>query len=226
MESKKMLFATVADGLKTIKEEYITGEVTEGEFADYLANNFDESFSDAIDPLIAFLAIQEFRQWDYEMEDEPQVTFGGTEVLAEENGLYGFFHNNKYIPLPQGVRIGIQKLNGVIELDDLVLAFGVTGTPELESLKPHFEAFIGEWSISSNRTGENREDGTVYYYQDGLYWYEFQNRKDAFRYLFNGERDMPHALCEYDDELSEQNGEESFTDWEYHNGFPAFDTNN
>ena len=103
----------------------------------------------------------------------------------------------------------------------------VAGLPRLYDVKEYFSTYIGEWvNVQECRTGENREDGTVYYYQDGLYWYEFLTREDAFEYLFNGERDMPYALREYDDELSEQNGEESFTDWEYHNGFPTFDTNN
>jgi len=102
----------------------------------------------------------------------------------------------------------------------------VAGLSQLSDTKDHFLTYVGAWASAKECcTGENRKDGTVYYYQDGLYWYEFQNREDAFKYLFNGERDMPYALREYDDELSDQNGEESFSDWEYHN-FPTLNKNN
>lgn len=124
MENKKLKFTTVAEGLAKIKDEYINGEVTEGEFADHLVLNYDECFDSTVDPAIAIRAIQEFRQWDYAMSGEEAVeTFGGTEALSD-NGYYGFIfmRNGQSMQLPDGVRIGIQTEDGGIALDEGITA--------------------------------------------------------------------------------------------------------
>ena len=56
---------------------------------------------------------------------------------------------------------------------------------------------------------------------DGLYLYEFKTREDAFKYLYDDDRSVPYAMAEYDEELTEANGECSFGEWEFHNGFQA-----
>ncbi|NBK99293.1 MAG: hypothetical protein EOM50_14990 [Erysipelotrichia bacterium] len=123
-EADKMKFSTVAEGLAKIKDEYINGEVTEGEFADYLVLNYDKCFDSSVEPVVAIRAIQEFRQWDYEMEGEDAIeTFGGTEALSD-NGYYGFIfmRNGQSMQLPDGVRVGIQTEDGGIALDEGITA--------------------------------------------------------------------------------------------------------
>lgn len=94
------------------------------------------------------------------------------------------------------------------------------GLPELFSIRETFLTYVGEWSNGKEcRTGENREDGTVTYLMDGLYLYEFKTREDAFKYLFDDNRSVPFAIAEYDEELTQTNGEETFGEWEFHNGF-------
>lgn len=94
------------------------------------------------------------------------------------------------------------------------------GLPELFSIRDTFLTYVGEWTNGKEcRTGENREDGTVTYLMDGLYLYEFKTREDAFKYLFDDDRTVPYAMAEYDEELTEANGECSFGEWEFHNGF-------
>lgn len=122
-EDEKMSFTTVAEGLGKIKNEYLNGEVTEGEFADYLVSSYDDYFDKSVDTLIAIRSIQEFREWDYEMEDDAVKCFGGTEALSE-NGLYGFVfkRDGKSRQLPDGIRIGIQKEDGSVVLDEGITA--------------------------------------------------------------------------------------------------------
>lgn len=116
----KLMFTTVSEGLEKIKEEYLNGEVMEGEFGDYLVLHFDEYFDASIDPTIAMRAIQEFRQWDYQMEGDDAIeTFGGVEEFSD-NGYYGFIfmRNGQSMQLPDGVRIGIKQEDGGIALDE------------------------------------------------------------------------------------------------------------
>lgn len=122
--ASKMKFLTVAEGLEKIKEEYLNGEVPEGIFADYLVLHFDECFDASIDPILAILAIQEFRQWNYKMEGKDAIeTFGGTEELSE-NEFYGFvfMENGQEMQLPDGVRVGIKQADGGIVLDEGIIA--------------------------------------------------------------------------------------------------------
>ena len=119
-DEDKLCFSTIEDGLVKIKEAYRNREVVEGEFADYLVNNYNECFDSTVDPLIAIQAIQKFRQWDYETEGEDAIeTFGGVEALSD-NGYYGFIfmRNGQSMQLPDGVRIGIQTEDGGIALDE------------------------------------------------------------------------------------------------------------
>lgn len=96
----------------------------------------------------------------------------------------------------------------------------MTGLLQLSFLKSHFLTYVGEWINGQDcRTGENREDGTVTYLRDGLYLYEFKTREDAYQFLFDDERSIPYAITEYDEKASEKNGEETFGEWEFHNGF-------
>ncbi len=284
VETDKMKFSTVAEGLAKIKEEYINGEVTEGEFADYLVLNYDKCFDSSIEPVVAIQAIQEFRQWDYEMEGEDAIeTFGGVEALSE-NGYYGFIfmRNGQSMQLPDGVRIGIQTEDGGIALDEgitacykeakcfnandyttrklvekefeyvphehkdnmfrealqLVEKCGYTvgeaanevfakyslffGLPQLSIIRDTFLTYVGKWANGRGcRTGENRANGSVTYLMDGSYLYEFKTREDAFKYLYDDDRSVPYAIAEYDEELTDANGECSFGEWEFHNGFQA-----
>ena len=282
--ANKLKFSTVAEGLAKIKEVYINGDVTEGEFADYLVHNYDECFDSTVEPVIAIRAIQEFRQWDYEMEGEDAIeTFGGVEALSE-NGYYGFIfmRNGQSMQLPDGVRVGIQTEDGGIALDEgitacykeakcfnandyttrklvekefeyvphehknnmfrealqLVEKCGYTvgeaanevfakyslffGLPQLSIIRDTFLTYVGKWANGRGcRTGENRANGSVTYLMDGLYLYEFKTREDAFKYLYDDDRSVPYAMAEYDEELTEANGECSFGEWEFHNGFQA-----
>jgi len=95
------------------------------------------------------------------------------------------------------------------------------GLPLLSNLQDTFTSYVGEWINGSEaRTGENREDGTVYYNHEGVIWYEFLNREDAYNYFF-GSKTAPFAVAEYDEGLSELNDEETFGDWQCVNGFPV-----
>lgn len=106
------------------------------------------------------------------------------------------------------------------DLNNPVETTSFTGLPLLSSIKEHFLTFVGEWANGKEcRTGENRADGTVSYNQDGLYLYEFQTREDAFKYLFEDDRSVPYAMAEYYQEASEYNGEETFDELKYFNGF-------
>lgn len=96
------------------------------------------------------------------------------------------------------------------------------GLPELFSIRETFLTYVGEWANCKEcRTGENRANGSVTYLMDGLYLYEFKTREDAFKYLYDDDRSVPYAMAEYDEELTEANGECSFGEWEFHNGFQA-----
>lgn len=96
----------------------------------------------------------------------------------------------------------------------------ITGIPQLQDIKKDFLSFVGHWINDQEcRTGENRTDGTVTYNQDGLYLYEFQTREDAFKYLFEDSRSVPYAIAEYYEEASIYNGEETFDELKYYNGF-------
>lgn len=119
----KMKFSTIEDGVKTIHEACDKAEISEGEFADYLILNYDECFDSSIEPVVVIQAIQKFRQWDYETEDDAIECFGGTEALSE-NGFYGFIFKRDGISrqLPDGIRIGILKEDGAIELDEGITA--------------------------------------------------------------------------------------------------------
>ena len=129
--ASKMKFSTVTEGLEKIKDEYLNSEVLESEFADYLVLHFDECFDAVIDPTLAILAIQEFRQWNYKLEGE---TFGGTEELSE-NEFYGFIFKGKSqkLQLPDGIRVGIQTKDGGIALDEGIIP---CFSKEEESLAP------------------------------------------------------------------------------------------
>lgn len=118
-DEDKLCFSTIEEGLEKIKEAYRKGDVVEGECADYLVDNYNECFDASVDPLIAIQAIQKFRQWDYKTEGEDAIEcFGGTEAFSED-GFYGFILGKdvKSKQLPDGVRIGILKEDGGIELD-------------------------------------------------------------------------------------------------------------
>lgn len=100
------------------------------------------------------------------------------------------------------------------------LPVGLTGRPSLFHLKNIFTSYEGEWTNGSEaRTGENRNDGTVSYNYEGLYVYEFLNKEDAYGYFFE-DKEVPYAVAEYDEDLSELNDEETFGEWECVNGFP------
>lgn len=104
--------------------------------------------------------------------------------------------------------------------NEVKVSVELTGLPQLTSLKSNFLTFVGDWINGQDcRTGENRGDGTVTYNQDGLYLYEFKTREDAFKYLFDDDRSVPFAIAAYYKEASEYNGEETFGEWEFHNGF-------
>lgn len=102
------------------------------------------------------------------------------------------------------------------------IRISMVGLLELASLKPNFLTFVGEWVNEKEcRTGENRVDGTVTYLMDGLYLYEFKTRQDAFKYLYEDDRLVPYAFAQYDAQVSKENAEETFGDWECFNGFHA-----
>lgn len=157
--SEKMKFSTVEEGLETIKEAYRNGEVVEGEFADYLINHYSECFDESVEPLIAIQAIQKFRQWDYSTEEDPNDCFGGTEALSE-NAFYGFIfeRDGKSRQLPDGVRIGILKEDGAIELDEGITPAFSTVTyahasgycKEDNELFENYLIAIGKWDGISN----------------------------------------------------------------------------
>jgi len=123
-DENKLCFSTVEEGFEAIKEAYRESEVVEGEFADYLINNYDECFDASVGPLIAIQAIQKFRQCGYEPEkDFAFDAFGDTEALSD-NGCYGFIfmRNGQSMQLPDGVRIGIEQEDGSIILDEGITA--------------------------------------------------------------------------------------------------------
>ena len=96
----------------------------------------------------------------------------------------------------------------------------ITGLPQLSAIKDNFLTFVGEWMNGKEcRTGENRANGTVTYLMDGLYLYEFKTREDAAKYLFVDDRSIPYAFAEYDEDESEEKGEETFGGWEFNNEF-------
>lgn len=104
--------------------------------------------------------------------------------------------------------------------NEVIVSVELTGLSQLSATKDNFLTFVGDWINGQDcRTGENRVDGTVTYLRDGLYLYEFKTREDAFKYLFEDDRSVPYAFAEYDEKASVENGEESFGEWEFNNGF-------
>jgi len=110
--------------------------------------------------------------------------------------------------------------NGYTVREAVSASLEITGLLQLSAIEDNFLTFVGEWINGQDcRTGENRVDGTVTYLRDGLYLYEFKTREDAFKYLFEDDRSVPYAFAEYDEKASVENGEESFGEWEFNNGF-------
>lgn len=159
LDANKMKFSTIEEGLKAIHEACDKAEISEGEFADYLILNYDECFNSSIEPVIVIQAIQKFRQWDYEMEDDAIECFGGTEALSE-NGFYGFIfkRDGQSMQLPDGVRVGIVQEDGSIVLDEGIspcftkvqyaLASG-SFTEDKEEFE-NYRIAIGQWDGESN----------------------------------------------------------------------------
>ncbi len=156
-----------------------------------------------------------------------------------KNNVVTVDHTNRY-STRQLLEIELQSVPSSIDKDSLIaeavqlveqcsytiaeaaneMCISIAGLLELASLKPNFLTFVGEWVNEKEcRTGENRVDGTVTYLMDGLYLYEFKTREDAFKYLYEGDRLVPYAFAQYDAQASKENAEETFGDWECHNGF-------
>lgn len=159
LDANKMKFSTIEEGVKAIREACNKAEISEGEFADYLILHYDECFSSSIEPVIAIQAIQKFRQWDYETEDDAVECFGGTEALSE-NAFYGFIfeRDGKSRQLPDGVRIGIMQEGGGIVLDEGIIAcfsevkYGFASGSFTEDSEPfeNYRIAIGQWDGVTN----------------------------------------------------------------------------
>lgn len=108
--------------------------------------------------------------------------------------------------------------------NEVTASIELTGIPQLMSSKSNFLTYVGEWMNGQDcRTGENREDGTVTYLQDGLYLYEFKTREDAFTFFFEDSSSVPYAIAEYDERASEERGEECYGHFDFYNGFTKND---
>jgi hypothetical protein len=123
---KKFYFENKDEGCELIKDYYkVESEVTGGELADSMVNNFDEYFDEKQDKFIAMLAIQEFRSWDWaDLEDDtPEIECevcmewcDEKEMFINEFHDYMFQDSGKLIP--SGTRVGYFTEDNDIELDE------------------------------------------------------------------------------------------------------------
>lgn len=101
-----------------------------------------------------------------------------------------------------------------------VAQIDISDLPQLATIKSNFLTYVGGWMNGQDcRTGENRENGMVTYCRDGLYLYEFKTREDAFKYFYDNDHLVPFAFAEYDESASDKNEMETFSEWEFNNGF-------
>lgn len=97
---------------------------------------------------------------------------------------------------------------------------GFNGSPEIHSIRNAFKTFIGDWSEQHcHSQGNNREDGSVLYEEEGKKKYEFLNREDAYKFLFLKDQSVPYAMSTYSKIFSALSGSSEYREWEYYNNF-------
>lgn len=96
-------FTTAQEGFEILRSLYVNSEVSSGDFIDYILAGEDEEveFDSSVPLHIKYEAIQIFRQWDTEDDEEMIVSNGSN---------YCFLNGVK---VPNGVRVGLVRLDSL-----------------------------------------------------------------------------------------------------------------
>lgn len=119
-------FETANEGLIALKEDYTNSEVCGSETADFWACNHQLLFHPSIPIKTRFEAIQKFREWDFDDEDESRVQIFAEKEMVEEYGVlinnYQDYCFDRKVPVEDGTRIGVEITNELgetrLELDE------------------------------------------------------------------------------------------------------------
>lgn len=173
--SNELIFFSVEEGLKKIKQDYDDNENTGGQYADDLLKNHAVRFAEGMPTSLIMEAIQAFRTWDHD-EDMGDEMFAQVVMVPDEQDLnergsrlkkwvnkyqdYCYF-DGSYVPA--GVRIGfIDPDTRELRLDDGIViaekkrmdfaATPITVRGYFLNDKEHFtrNAMIGKWDGVSN----------------------------------------------------------------------------